>query len=127
MDYAFLVGVLNRAAHREKKFQPLANRDPIAIAVLREWHAFDVLHHEERPALGRGARIEDPCDVRVVHHRQRLTLVGEAGQHLAGVHSEFHYFERHAPANGFALFGQVHGAHTAFAQKSNDLIADKVI
>jgi len=28
-----------------------------------------------------------------VHHRQRLTLVGEAGEYLAGVHAEFYYFE----------------------------------
>ena len=91
MDHAFLVRVLNRAAHREKKFQSLADCHPMAVAVLRYGYAFDVLHYEVRPALGRGPCIEDPCDIRVVHHRQRLTLVGEAGEYLACVHPEFHY------------------------------------
>jgi hypothetical protein len=42
-------------------------------------YTIDVLHHEVRPALGRGACVENPCDVRVVHHRQCLALLGEAG------------------------------------------------
>jgi hypothetical protein len=115
MDHAFLVRVLNGAAHREKQFQALADRQPMAVAVLRYGCAFDVLHHEVRPALGRGAGVEDPCDIRVVHHRQRLTLIGEAGQYLAGVHAELYYFEGYRAANGLALLGQIHCAHAALA------------
>jgi hypothetical protein len=115
VNHAFLVCVLNRATHRQKKFQSLADSDPIAVAVLRYGYAFYVLHYEVRPALRRGARVEDPCDIRVVHHRQRLTLIGEAGEHLAGVHAEFYNFEGHSAANGFALLSQVHCAHATLA------------
>ena len=63
----------------------------------------------------------------MVHHRQRLTLIGEAGQYLARIHAKFHDFKSYRPANGFALFGQVHGAHATFAQRSNDLIAAEIV
>jgi len=53
-------------------------------------------------------------DVRVVHHRERLALVVEPGQHLGRVHAELHNLKRHVPANGLKLFGQVHGAHAPF-------------
>ncbi len=127
MDHAFLVRVLNGTAHCEEQFQPLSDCHLLAIAVLRDGCALDVLHDEVRPALGRRACVEDPCDIRVVHHRQRLALVGEASEYLAGIHPEFHYFKGHTPANGFALLGQVHGAHTPFAKRSNDLISAEVV
>ena len=79
-----------------------------------------------RPSAGR-AGVEDPCDVRVVHHRQRLALVVEAGQHLGGIHTELHNLKSHTPANGLALLGQVHGAHAAFAKRTNDSITAEVV
>ena len=128
MDHAFLVGVLNRAADRKEQVPSrCADSHPLAIAVLSDRHALDVLHHEVRPALGCRAGVEDPRDVRVVHYRQRLTLVGETGEHLAGVHAEFHDFKGHTPANGLALLGQVHGAHAPFAYRSKDLITAEVV
>jgi len=51
----------------------------------------------------------------VVHHCKRLALIGEAGEYLAGVHSQLHYLQGYMPSNGFALFSQVHSAHTALA------------
>ena len=51
-----------------------------------------------------------------IEHYEILVIgSGEAGKHLAGVHSEFHYFEGYVPANGFTLLGQVHGTHASFA------------
>jgi hypothetical protein len=79
--------------------------------VLRDWRTLDVLHDEVRPALGRGGGVEDPRNIRVVHDRQRLALVGEAREYLSSVHAEFHDFESHVTPKGFALLGQVHGAH----------------
>ena len=105
----------------------MADCHPLAVAVLCDGYAFDVLHHEVRPAFGCGARVEDPRDIRVVHHRQRLALFGEAGEYLAGVHAEFHDFEGYTPANRFALLGEVHGAHTAFADGPNDVITAEVV
>jgi hypothetical protein len=63
----------------------------------------------------------------VVHHRQRLALVGEASEYLTGVHPEFYYFEGYIPSNGLALLGQVHGAHAPFAYWPNDLITAEVV
>ena len=79
------------------------------------------------PPFGGRAGVEDLGDVRVVHHRQRLALVGEAGEHLGGVHPELDDLERHAPANGFTLLGEIHRAHTPFAQGLDDPIAAEVV
>jgi len=66
-------------------------------------------------------------DVRVVHQRERLTLVIEAGEHLGGVHARLHDLERHAPANGLALFGEIDSAHAPFADNLDDAIAAEVV
>ena len=63
----------------------------------------------------------------MVHHRERLAFVGEAGEHPCGVHAELHDFERHAPANGFTLLGERHRAHPAFAQGLDNAIAAEVV
>ena len=115
VDHTLLVRMLDRTADREEQRQPLPGGHPLAIAILGDGCALDVLHHEVRAPFGGRAGVEDLGDVRVVHHRQRLALVVEAGEHLAGVHAELHNFESHAPANGLALLGQVNGAHTPFA------------
>ena len=99
----------------------------MAIAVLGDGYALDILHYKVRPALGRGARVEDSRDIRVVHHGQRLTLIGEAGEYLASVHAEFYYFEGHKATNGLKLLSQIHSAHAPFAQRSKDLIAPEVV
>src|SRR5579864_1291056 len=127
MDHAFLVRVLNRTAHREKHFQPLADCHSPAVAVLRYGHALDVLHDEVRPALRCGACVEYPRDTRVVHDRQCLAFICKTGQYLTGIHSELYNFERYKTANRFALLGEVHGSHTAFAKRSKDMITAEVV
>ena len=44
-----------------------------------------------------------------------------------GIHAELHNLKSHTPANGFALLGQVHGAHAAFAKRTNDPIPAEVV
>jgi hypothetical protein len=127
MDHTLLMRMLNRMAHGEKQFQTFPDRHPLAIAVLRDGHALDVLHHEVRPALGSGACVDDSRDIRVVHDRQRLALDSEAGEDLAGVHPEFDRFKRYQAANGFALLSQVYGAHAPFAERSKDVITAEVV
>jgi hypothetical protein len=56
-----------------------------------------------------------------------VPLVGEAGEYLARVHPEFDYLQSYTAADGFALLGQVHGAHTPFTQRSKDVITAKVV
>jgi hypothetical protein len=84
-------------------------------------------HHEVRPALARGACVEDSGDIRVVHHRQSLALVCKTSEHLIGVHPESYYFEGGRAANGFALLGQVHGAHASFPDWPDDRIKAEVV
>jgi hypothetical protein len=127
VDYAFMVRVLNGTAHSEEQLQSFTDCHPLAIAVLRDGNALDILHYEVRSAFGRSARVEDSRDIRVVHHRQRLPLVGEAGEYLVRVHPEFDDFERYTAANGFPLLGQVHGAHTPFAQRTKDLKTAEIV
>src|SRR5205814_8953994 len=127
VTHTFLVRMLDRTADGEEQRQPLLSGHPPAIAILSYWRAFDVLHHEVRTPLGRCTRVEDPRDVRVVHHGECLALVAKAGEHLAGVHTELHNFESHTPANGFKLLGEINGAHTALAQRLDDPVAAEVL
>src|SRR5262249_42220362 len=87
----------------------------------------DVLHHEVWAASAGPASVGDPCDIRVVHHRQRLALVIKTGEHLGGVHAQLHNFESHAPANGLELLRQVYGAHASFAERSKNTITAEVV
>ena len=66
-------------------------------------------------------------NVRMLHHRQRLALVVEPGEHLRGVHAELHNLQSHIPANRFTLLRQIHGAHAAFTKCTNDPIPAEVV
>src|SRR5262245_18256855 len=107
--------MLDPAADREEQRQSLLDGHSFVIAILNDGRAVDVLHDEVRAAFGRGARVEDPCDIRMIHHGQRLAFAGEASEYLTDVHYELHDFEGYLAANGFALLGQVHRAHAPFA------------
>ena len=74
MDDALLMRMLHGRTDPAEKFQTLGQAQAVLVAVARERNALDQLHHEERsPAFGR-PRIEELCDVPVVHERQRLPL-----------------------------------------------------
>ena len=87
----------------------------LLVAVVRDRNAADQLHHEERPpALGR-AGVEHVGDVGVVHHRQRLPLGLEAGDHLPRVHAQLDDLERHLALDRLALLGRVDHPEAALA------------
>ena len=127
MDHTLLVRMVDRMADREEEDESLPGGHPLAIAILCDGRAFDVLHHEVRPPGGAGAGVEDLGDVRVVHHRERLAFLVEAGEHLRGIQAELHDLERHAPANGFTLLGEIDRPHPPFAQQLDDAIAAEVL
>ena len=60
--------------------------------------------------------------LRMVHHRQRLPLGFEAGDHLPGVHSRFDDLERDPAFHGFGLFGHVDRPHAAFADLLKEFV-----
>ena len=53
VDDPLLMGVLDRLADRHEQLQPLARRQLLLVAVLRDRHALDQFHDEVRPAARR--------------------------------------------------------------------------
>ncbi len=70
----------------------------------------------------RCAGVEDAGDVGVVHHRERLALGFEAGDHLAGVHAGLDDFQGDGALDRVRLFGHKDDAHAAFADLLQELV-----
>jgi hypothetical protein len=100
----------------------LFHSQALVVAVACDRHAIDQLHGEVRPALSRGARVENTRDVWVIHHRQRLPLALEARDHLAAVHPGLDDLERHVPAKWVRLLSVVDHAHAAFPDRLYQLV-----
>ena len=100
MDDPFLMGVLNRLADRQEQLQSFLRCQMLLVAVLRDRQPFDQFHHEIRSAGVGRAGIEHFGNVRMIHHRQRLPLGFETGDHLPRVHSRLDDLQRHAPMTG---------------------------
>ncbi len=84
--------------------------------------AVDQFHHEVgAPAFG-GARVEHLGNVGMVHHRQRLPLGFEAGDHLPRVHARLDDLQRDAAFDRLLLLGHVDDAHAAFADLLQQLV-----
>ena len=115
------------AADREEQGEPFLGGHPLAVAILGDGapSMYSMTKYGRPFAVAPASRMWAMFGM--VHHRQRLALVVEAGEHLAGVHPELHDLEGDAPANGFTLLGEVHGAHAAFAERADDLIAAEVV
>ena len=92
------------------------------VAVFGDRHALHQLHDEVGPAAVGRARVEHLGDVRVVHHRQRLPLGLEAGDHLPGVHARLDDLQRDGPLDRLGLLGHEHDAHAAFADLLQELV-----
>jgi tetratricopeptide (TPR) repeat protein len=80
VDDGFLVRVLHALTDEEEQVEPFAYREPMAVAVLRDRHALDVLHDEVGPACVGQPAVEHLGDVGVVHERQRFALGGKPGE-----------------------------------------------
>jgi hypothetical protein len=77
-------------------------------------------HHEVRTSVGGFTCIEYLCDIRVVHHRQRLLLSCEPSHHFIAQHPEPHNFQRDAASHRLCLFSFVNTAHATFAQQPHE-------
>src|SRR5260221_10103203 len=80
------------------------------------------LHNEIGPPFGRFARIEDSCDVGMVHQCQGLSLDLKARDDLLGIHSRLDDLERYATSDGFVLLGHVDNAESALADLLEELV-----
>ena len=56
----------------------------------------------------------------MVHPRQSLAFGREARHDFSRVHPELDELERHLPAYGLFLLGEIHGAHAALAEDLDD-------
>ena len=74
-----------------------------------------------------GSRIEHLRDVRVVHHRQRLSLGFEPGDDLPRVHAQLDDLERDAAANWFFLLGHIDHAAAPFADLLEKFVMADVV
>ena len=82
VDDPLLMGVLDRVANLDEQLEPLTRIELVLVAVVGDRNAPHQFHHEVGPARFGGAGIEDPGDVGMVHHRQRLPLGLEPGDDL---------------------------------------------
>src|SRR3954453_23733780 len=115
MDDAFLMGMLNRVAALDEEPEGVLGGKLGFVAVVGDADALDQLHNEERPAGGGGTGVEDLGDIRVVHEGERLALLLEACDDVAGVHADLNYLERDTAADGALLFGDPDAAEAALA------------
>ena len=102
--------------------EPVTDAQPFLRGIFKERCAVQILHNEVGPPLRCAPRIVDTGDVGVIHHRQRLPFLPEAGDDLLGVHAQLDNFERHAPPHRLLLIGDPHRAKPALA----DLLAQLV-
>jgi len=66
-------------------------------------------------------------DVGMVHNRQGLALGLEAGDHLLRVHTELDDLQRHPPADGLLLLGEVDNGEAALADLLQDLVVAEAL
>ena len=104
--------------------EPVGDAEPVNVAEVRERHALDEFHDEERPAaLGR-AGVQEPGDVRVIHERDGLPFRLEARQNglrLPALDAD--QLDRHAPLDRFRLVGHPDRAHASFADLLQQLVS----
>jgi hypothetical protein len=115
MDDSFLVRMLDRVADGGEESEPIRGREVRLIAVVGDANAAHQFHDEERTARRRCTGIENPGDIRMIHHRQRLPLLLETRDDLTGVHAHFDDLQRHAPPHRLLLLGHPHRAEAALA------------
>ncbi len=123
VDDPLLMGVLDGLANRPKQLQPLPCRQVVLVAVLRDRNPAHQLHHEVRPARFGRSGVEHFGDVGMVHHRQRLPLRLEPGDHLLGVHSRLDDLQGHLAPDRLLLLGHEDDAEAAFADLLQELVA----
>ena len=122
MDDALLVGVLDGLADLHEELQALFDVQPLSIAILGDGDPRHVLHDEVGSSRLRRPGVEHLGNVGVVHHRQCLPLGLEAGDHLPGVHAQLDDLQRHPPADGLLLLGQIDDGEAALADLLQDLV-----
>jgi len=115
------MGVLDGTATETNSSRRVENCQSPAFAILSNGYALDQFHDKVRPPASRGTAVENSGNIRMVHHRQGLTLCLRAGNDLSGVHPQLDDLERHPTADRLGLFGQIDDATSALADSPQKL------
>ncbi len=97
------------------------------VAEVADRDTIDPLHDEVGASGGAGTGVEDASDIGMVHHGEGLALGVEAREHLPAVHAELDDFEGYLAAYGADLFGEIDGAHAAFADEAHESVGAEAI
>ena len=92
------------------------------VAVVGNLDAAHQFHDEERPPVFRRAGVEDLRDVRMIHHRERLTLLLEARDDFLRVHPHLDDLQRHRAPHRLLLLRHPDHAKAAFADLLEQLV-----
>jgi hypothetical protein len=122
VKHRVLVGVVDCLANGAEQPHALRRGQAAGVAVAVDRLAVDVLHHEVGQAVGRGAAVEQPGDVRVVEARQHLPLGAEALQPLVAAQVAADHLEGDLLLVVVHAGREVDGAHAAAPEQPPDLI-----
>ena len=122
MEDALLVCVLHPGADLDEELEPLPDAEAVAVAEADRGLAVHELHDEVGTTRVGGARVEDPGDRGVIHHREGLPLRLEAGEQLTRVHAELDHLESDATVQVLELLGLPDFSHAAFPEPPQELV-----
>ena len=88
----------------------------------RDRDALDQLHDEVGASRVGRAGVEDLGDIGMIHHRQRLALGLEPGDHLARIHPRLDDLEGDLAVDRLRLLGHVDDPHPALADLLEQLV-----
>jgi hypothetical protein len=121
VHHKVLVGVLDSGAHAAEQPEAVDGRERVAVAVLVDPQALDVVEREPGHAIGGRPAVEETRDVRMIEAREDLPLVSEPVQDRLAVAPLLHQFDGRALAHFLARANrQVHGAHPTAPDLAHD-------
>ncbi len=109
MDDPLAVRVLDRLTDLLKQLEAFANRELEPVAKAADRLTIHEIHHEVRTSGRGGPRVEDPSHMGMVHQRECLALLFEAGDHLLRVHPELDHLQGHRPLDRLLLLREPDG------------------
>ena len=127
VDDALLVRVLHRLANLDEQVEPLRGGELVLLAVVGDLDSAHQLHDEIRTPRFRRPGIENLRDVRMIHHRQRLTLGLEARDDGVGFQAQLDDLQRHPAFDRLRLLSHVNDTAAALADFLEQLVATNAV
>ena len=112
-----------RRQHLGHDLDQAAERDRAGPHDLGEGVALDVLHHDERPAVGELREVEHAGDVLVAHQVDRAGLGEEPLEQLGAARARVQQDLDRDPAADRRVHREVDPAHAALAEQARDAVA----